>query len=215
MTDARALFLDFDGTLADSVPLMRAAYRRFLKQYGHEGSDDEFTSLMGPPLPEIADILKRKYALGPSVADLVRSYHVLIRDFYTRAEPMPGVRDLLERVHRAGWIVGVVTSGDEADVGRWLDHWRLNAYVTFVVGADSVRRGKPDPEPYEVAIRKSGCRVADIIAIEDAPKGAASAVAAGLHTIVIGPAPDDKNDWPAVKGFVHSFDELMKTVLHV
>jgi HAD superfamily hydrolase (TIGR01509 family) len=215
LTDARALFLDFDGTLADSVSMMRAAYHEFLRQYGRAGTDGEFTALIGPPLSEVVGYLKEKYALEPGAGDLVRSYHALIRDFYTEAEPMAGVGGLLERAHRAGWVVGVVTSGAEADVRRWLDHWHLSSYVTLVVGAESVTRGKPDPEPYRVAIRKSGCPVSGAIAVEDAPKGAASAVAAGLRTFILGPEPENTNDWPGVEGFVTSFDRLMKTVLHV
>jgi len=121
----------------------------------------------------------------------------------------------MKQACEAGWIVVVVTSGFEGDVQRWLRHHGLDQYVTAVVGSESVSQGKPDPEPYRVALSRSGCDAAYSIALEDAPKGAASAVAAGLSTFVIGPKPENAGDWPRVKGFINSFEQVAEIILDV
>ncbi len=219
MTDSkRGLFLDFDGTLADSVPLLRTAYHQFMRNFGIDSSDDEFAALMGPTLEEVVRKLKEKYALEPDQAELERQYRQLIWDFYTQSQPNPGAADVLKRATDQGWVVVVVTSGAEADVKRWLDHHQLETYVSYIVGAEHVTRGKPDPEPYRVALQQQEFDVSRSIALEDAPKGAMSAVAAGLATYILGPnpaSPKGTQNWPEVAGFVESFEQLAKTVLHV
>jgi len=46
-------------------------------------------------------------------------------------------------------------------------------------------RGKPDPEPYLTALRRSGENASDCIAVEDSATGLISATAAGLRCVLI------------------------------
>jgi phosphoglycolate phosphatase-like HAD superfamily hydrolase len=41
-TSRRGLFVDLDGTLADSLGLLRKVYFRFMEKFGRKGSDSEF-----------------------------------------------------------------------------------------------------------------------------------------------------------------------------
>jgi beta-phosphoglucomutase-like phosphatase (HAD superfamily) len=54
-----------------------------------------------------------------------------------------------------------------------------------VVSGDDVVNGKPDPEPYLVGAAKLGLAPAECVAVEDSPTGAASALAAGIPTLVV------------------------------
>jgi phosphoglycolate phosphatase-like HAD superfamily hydrolase len=64
--DRRGLFLDLDGTLADSLGVLRRSYFRFLREFNQEGSDAEFDRLNGPKLSEIIGTLQREYHLPRS-----------------------------------------------------------------------------------------------------------------------------------------------------
>jgi HAD superfamily hydrolase (TIGR01509 family) len=81
--------------------------------------------------------------------------------------------------------VGVVTSNSAQRTGDWLRVAGLAHLVDFIVSGDEVKQGKPHPEPYALAAAKAGCAPADIVAVEDSPQGAASAVAAGLTTVAL------------------------------
>jgi phosphoglycolate phosphatase-like HAD superfamily hydrolase len=57
------LFLDLDGTLADSLSLMRANYDRLLARHDRQGSDAEFDRMNGPPLSLVSQELIRAHGL--------------------------------------------------------------------------------------------------------------------------------------------------------
>ena len=54
----------------------------------------------------------------------------------------------------------------------------------MVTGKD-VRRGKPDPEPYLMGLKKAGVSAAEAFVVENAPMGVRAAVAAGIFTIAV------------------------------
>ena len=52
------LFLDLDGTLADSLTALKNVYYSFLAAFGASGNEVEFQRLNGPPLGEIIERLR-------------------------------------------------------------------------------------------------------------------------------------------------------------
>jgi beta-phosphoglucomutase-like phosphatase (HAD superfamily) len=60
-----------------------------------------------------------------------------------------------------------------------------------MVTAYDVERGKPDPEPYLMALRKGGLAPDEAVVVENAPLGVQSAVAAGIYTIAVNTGPLD------------------------
>ena len=181
----RGLFIDLDGTLADSLPVMRAVYGRFLDRFGKPATDAEFARLNGPPLAEIVADLARTHAIEGTQGSLLETYWSLIEDAYRGVRPTPGAVELLQAARTAGARVGVVTSSASGLTGRWLRRVGLDGLVDVVVGGNDVQRGKPDPEPYRCAMERAGCAAADSLAVEDSATGARSAVAAGMPTVLI------------------------------
>ena len=53
----------------------------------------------------------------------------------------------------------------------------------MVVTGDMVHRGKPDPDIYRLAATQLGVSPAACLAVEDAPKGVAAALAAGMRVV--------------------------------
>lgn len=182
----RGLFLDLDGTLADTLGVLRQAYRDFLARFGAAGSEREFESLNGPPIPEIVARLQTVHRLPGTVTELTALYRSLMEEAHDVAAPHEGAAELVNAAHERRWVVAVVTSNPHAATHAWLTRVGLADEVAVVVGGDEVARGKPDPEPYRIALARSRCAAAASLAIEDGVQGALAAIGAGIPTWQIG-----------------------------
>lgn len=211
MTD-RGLFLDLDGTLADSLRVMRTVYDRFLSELDRVGSDEEFGQLNGPPLPEIVSILHRAHGLAGAEDDLLRRYDALIDEAYRSVAPTKGAEHLLQAARDRGRVAAIVTSNSTARTNDWLRQKGLDGLVDTVIGGEQCRRGKPHPDPYLTALKRCGCAADHSLAVEDSPSGARAAHAAGLTTYVLKRGDDATDDWPPVSGFISHLDALVPSL---
>jgi HAD superfamily hydrolase (TIGR01509 family) len=105
------------------------------------------------------------------------------------SSPMLGAYGLLRRAREAGWAIAIVTSARREGALAWLGAHRLLNLVDLVVGSDDVCKGKPDPEPYRLAIERLGCSADLSCAVEDSAQGSTAALGAGLRTFVLGADP--------------------------
>ena len=182
---ARGFFADLDGTLADSLSVLRGVYRGFMHRMGKRDTDAEFERLKGPPIAELVVHLRISHGLDQPSDELERIYRELVDEAYRQVDAMPHAAEVLAAAKRAGWVVGIVTSNGTQRTRAWLERTRLLSQVDLVISGDDVSRGKPDPEPYRRALARANCDPAHSIAIEDSPQGAAAARAAGLRTYLL------------------------------
>ncbi|MGH3316863.1 MAG: HAD family hydrolase [Nocardioidaceae bacterium] len=204
---AAALF-DLDGTLVDSEPVHRAAWRAFFDSRGWEVSDetyashfvgrrgaDGFRSLDGPWRDEDPDELFAE---------------MLTHQQEVRIEPeaVPGAAELVRAVHRAGVSIAVVTSALRPWVDEALDFVGVADLVSVVVSAEDVSAGKPDPEGYLVACDRLGVDPARVAAFEDSVSGVTAASAAGIARVV-GVLTTSQADALRAAGAHHIIDDLL------
>jgi HAD superfamily hydrolase (TIGR01509 family) len=193
------VLFDLDGTLADSLTVLRDAYNRFLGQFHARGTDDEFASLNGPPLPEIVRQLMATHGLPGDVDELLIAYSAIIEKTYDAIGPSSGAQKTLEKARQLGCVVGIVTSNSAKRAQSWLDWVGFSDLIDFIVSGDDVKHGKPHPEPYFLASKRAACPPSCIIAVEDSVQGAQSALGAGLRTYFL----TDSDDLPtALEGVV-------------
>lgn len=179
------LFLDLDGTLADSLSVMKTVYERFLQHFGKLATPEEFNRLNGPPLATVVALIAKWHELSDPLPSLIDRYWAMIDAAYADVAPNPGAEFLLRTAADYGWPVCVVTSNRASLARHWLEACELLGYVTDIVGGEHVTQGKPAPEPYLLALDKTGCAAATSFAIEDSPSGASAAVAAHIRTFML------------------------------
>jgi HAD superfamily hydrolase (TIGR01509 family) len=178
----RGLFLDLDGTLADSLGALKKAYAVFLSSHGIAGCDKEFESLNGPSLPEIVRRLKVDHGLVPSERELLDQYRELLMDSHGSTRANSGAAELLVSARENGWIVGLVTSSPRSFATRWLRSNDFEAQFDLLVCGDDVLAAKPAPDAYRLATQAAQVEPLNSIAIEDSKAGVTAAAAAGLET---------------------------------
>ena len=86
----------------------------------------------------------------------------------------------------------VTGSGQKSLLDKLNHHFPDIFKPELMVTAFDVKYGKPNPEPYLMALRKAGIQPNEAIVVENAPLGVRAGVAAGIFTVAVntGPLPD-------------------------
>lgn len=205
----RGIFFNLDNTLADSAVALRAAFDRFAALCGAVPSDEVFAAIGGMSLPMAVALLKRRWSLPYTLDELQRRYVPLVDAAFLEIAPAPGASATLEAALRNGWSVGVVTAITVLRSRAWLARAQLANFVDFVVGGDDVVLGKPEPEPYRIALTRSGCVRELSMAVEDSRIGAKSALAAGIRCYAVAPDGTAAAEWPEAVRLIERLDELL------
>jgi HAD superfamily hydrolase (TIGR01509 family) len=109
----------------------------------------------------------------------------------TRDIAVDGAREVLEEL--AGrFRMGIVTSSKKEHFEIIHRRTGFLSYMDFVVGEGDFRCSKPDPEPYRIALARSGRKPDECLAIEDSERGLKAAKGAGLRCWII-PTPLTKD----------------------
>ncbi|HEU5009926.1 MAG TPA: HAD family phosphatase [Gaiellaceae bacterium] len=203
MRPVRAVAFDFNGTLSDDEPILLSVYQEMFAEHERPLSAAEyFETLAGRS--EEAIIASWLGADGDVLAALVeeRIDRYLARSGAGETVSAP-IRDAV--AYAAARVpVAIVSGAFRREIEPVLAGAQLEEYVSVLVAADDVERGKPDPAGYALALELLGIAGSDAVAFEDTEAGVASAKAAGLRCIAVaGTHPPDR---------LHLADELVATL---
>src|SRR5690349_1644949 len=100
------VLFDFDGTLADTIPLIVASYHHAVGTLGEVVEEAEVLSWIGRPLQPVLE--ERYPGRGAHLTDVYRSWNLAHHDDLIRR--VEGVPELLAELHDRGARTGVVSS---------------------------------------------------------------------------------------------------------
>lgn len=175
-----------DGVLLDSEPLHYEAVRQILAEQGVEFPLEDYFRYLGTTLTSTWDDLCERYPITMPFKDFESRYNADVLKQYQAGAPLiPGARDLIERLLEAGVPIAVASSSHREWVEAALTGAGLREYFEHTTAGDEVAMGKPSPEIYIKAAASLGIAPANCIAIEDAPAGVESAIAAGMRVVLV------------------------------
>lgn len=182
----KAILIDLDGTLADTIPVLYETYLQFMAHRGLKGSKDEFADLMGPTIPQVVDILRTKYHWPESSETLTRQYWHLLATIYSEHLGLfPGAREFIQHLKKRGVKIALVTSAAYELADSFLTRHQLKGYFDCIITGEHVVNGKPDPEAYQKALDDLKVKPEEALAVEDSYNGVLSATSAKIPTIQI------------------------------
>ncbi|HUP47211.1 MAG TPA: HAD family phosphatase [Thermoanaerobaculia bacterium] len=124
---------------------------------------------------------------------------------------MPGVERTVRRLHEAGIHLAITSSSVRSAIVAILRRFALADLFEVIVDGSEVRRGKPDPEAYELTARRLGVAKEECIVFEDSSVGVAAAKAAGIFVVAVrNPRALSVQDLSAADGVIASFEELLE-----
>ncbi|MBT2442598.1 HAD family phosphatase [Streptomyces sp. ISL-36] len=187
-TPRTSVIFDLDGTLVDSEPNYYEATRRTLSAFAGDTDFDweRHTDFVGIGTRETLEILGPRYGIGAPVDELLaatnRSYLELAR---ASTEVYPEMRVFVERLYAAGVPMAVASGSSREAIEAVVGGTGLDAWLTTLVSAEEVGRGKPAPDVFLEAARRLGAAPARCVVFEDAAPGAAAARAAGMRCVAL------------------------------
>ena len=193
----RCVLFDMDGVLYNSMPNHAVAWQEAMKQFGIQfTAADAYATEGARGVDTIRKYVREQQHKEISAEEAQRMYDVKTSIFHQMptAPIFPGVIDIMQKIKATGMTIGVVTgSGQRPLIKRLLDDF--NGFLTenHIVTAYDVERGKPNPDPYLMGLRKAGnLQSWQGIVVENAPLGVRAGSAAGCFTIGVnsGPLPD-------------------------
>ena len=182
--DIRLIIFDFDGTIGDTRRNVVVTMQQTLAELNlPERSEEACAATIGIPLE---DCFRQ---LQPDVAEEVilqcaATYRRIfeINKERMRPQPFPHVAETLKILHEQGVQMTVATSRGLESVKDLLTGMGLIQYFDYLLGADSVTKHKPDPEPVLMTLRDMNVDASQALVVGDMPVDILMGSRAGCKT---------------------------------
>ena len=187
---------DLDGLIFNTEELYEEVGAQLLGRRGKKFTQELLDAMMGRPTTVALQIMIDWYQLDATVAQLAAETDELFPAILdARLKPMPGFLSLMNALEQAGMPRGVATSSRATFAYDVLSRFDLDKRFQFILTAEDVTRGKPDPEIYEMACSKLGLPAAQVLVLEDSENGCRAAVAAGTFAVAVPGAHSAKHNF--------------------
>ena len=179
----KGIIFDFDGTLANTLPVIFACYDYSTKKIlGKKADRAPFIETFGLPLTVCLTNIFGKEK-GSRICDEYRAFQELHHD--ELIQPFPKVKETLEQLQQMHIPMAVVTSKTTATCLRGARCLGIDRYFVTVIGSDIVKHPKPDAEPTQIALETLGTMPEETLCVGDAPFDIMSGRAAGCKTVAV------------------------------
>ena len=209
--------LDFDGTIACTIPAILHASEKMLGMHGY-GLDPEIVKRnFGLSLPEAF----RCFANDDSIDDkTIEQMVVEFNDIYrSECEPLielfDGVAETLERIHNAGVVVLIASNNIRSVLNRLTTRLNIAQHFDGIICADDVTNTKPAPDIALLALERYGIKGKEALVVGDSTYDMDMGREAGCHLcgVAFGSHTAEMLREKGAKYIIEHFSELEKIVL--
>lgn len=175
-----AVLFDLDGTLIDTLDLIRDSMRYTTQTVlGAALPDEILMHNVGVPL--IVQMREFDEERADEMLRVYREHNWRVHDALVKE--YPGVEPALQALIGSGLRLGIVTSKARPVAERGLERFDLGPFFDLVVSYDDVPVHKPDPYPLTFAAGQLGVAAERCAYVGDSPHDMTAAAAAGCVAI--------------------------------
>ncbi|QOK30106.1 HAD family hydrolase (plasmid) [Cytobacillus oceanisediminis] len=140
----KAVIFDFDGTLADTLPVCFLAFETVFKKFDNrEVTTEEIIEMFGPSETGII----RKNLKNNNYDEAIELYYEIYQDQHSNiVQNNEEIKTLLEQLKTNGYKLGIVTGKARRSLDISLDCLGLNTFFDVIITGDDVEFQKPNPE---------------------------------------------------------------------
>jgi HAD superfamily hydrolase (TIGR01509 family) len=195
MNQLRALIFDFDGVIADTEPLHFSGLQKTLREIGIDLTEsDYFANYLGYDDRGcfLAALTAHDRPIDPATLTqlMERKADAYLESVKDHAVIFPGIADLV-REAAARYPLAIASGALRHEIEYILEQAGLRKEFSHITSAEDVTRGKPDPQPFLLALEALR-RLHDptlapdaCLVIEDSLPGIRGAKAAGMKVLAV------------------------------
>jgi phosphoglycolate phosphatase len=186
----KAVTIDLDGTLLDTIPDLAAAANLMLRDLERAPLDETLVrTFVGKGIENLVGRVLAAAFDGAAAGLLPRALPIYERCYASvngrHTTIYPGVLEGLNALRAAGFPLACVTNKSTRFTLPLLEQVGLASYFGEVVAGDTLPRKKPDPLPLIHACGKLGVAPRDMLMIGDSVNDAQAARAAGCPVFCV------------------------------
>lgn len=180
----KALLCDIDGTLVQSNWLHAEAWQVAFGAMGIHLELEDVRRQIGKGGDELIPVFVPWWKRDAVEEPLKKFRDFIFRaDYLARVEPLPQVRDFLQRVQASGITIALASSAHQSELEEYKRIANIEDLVEKETSADAAAKSKPHPDIFDAALRKLKLPASQCIALGDTPYDAEAAGKAGMRTI--------------------------------
>lgn len=180
----KCVLYDFDGTLADSVPVIilnqQMAYEEVM---GHcPRTEEDLRSYVGLPLVDTFAMHDKE------TADKLLESYLRINIDLLHKDMIPffdGVEEELRELKQMGVMQGIMSAKRRTSLDITLNLKGYSDFFDLLVTKEDTKKHKPDPEPYLYCAKKLGIKPSEMIYVGDAKGDILGAHNAGVDSVFV------------------------------
>ena len=213
----KAIFFDMDGVLYDSMPNHEYSWTESFRAIGMGFRPEEAYANEGRTARATINMVYRREK-GRDATDeeieAIYAHKVALMRSRPQPEILPSMQDLLKRLPEMGIEVYIVTGSRQPSLIEKL-HGAFGIERDHLISGEDVKYGKPDPEPYLMALKRTGYKQEECMVVENAPLGIASGKAAGLKVVAVntGKLPDEELKASGADILFHDTEALARHII--
>lgn len=186
MNKAGAFLFDLNGTMINDMNYHITAWHRILNELGAMISLEKMKEeCYGKNHELIERILPGRFSIQEKDKMSLEKERQYQHDFKPHLKLVDGLDNFLKRAHGSGIKLGIGSAAIMFNIDFVLDGLGIRNYFDVLISADDVIRSKPDPETWLTCAQTMQLAPSDCLVFEDSPKGAESALNAGMKCIII------------------------------
>ena len=209
--DYKAFLFDLNGTMIDDMPYHIRAWHGILNNLG---ADLSIERVKEECYGKNHELLERIFPGRFSPEEKNQMSHdkeVAYQDeFRPELRLIEGLQPFLEKAHDKGIKIAIGSAAIMFNIDFVLDGLHIRKYIDAIVSADDVHHSKPHPETYLNCAEALGISLEECLVFEDVPKGAESALNAGMDCIIITTLHDasEFSQFKNIIGFIGDYTDV-------
>lgn len=177
----KAIIFDFDGTLANTLPICFYAFQNVFKEFDNKVlSSEEIKDMFGPSETGII----RNNLLNPNKKEAIEYYYEKYSEHHNiLVETNDEILELLKSLKEQGIKIGIFTGKAKKSLEISLKALNMDGLFDVIITGDDVIKPKPDSEGLLKALSFLEVNNSDALYIGDSDADVVAGVQANVFTI--------------------------------